>query len=272
MGNRKLIALDLDGTLLNSEKTISKALYDGLHEAINQDNIIAITTGRSVNSANIVTSDFDLTGKNCFILAFQGNLLYDQEKKKTIFTECLDEDDAIYVMKKLLDAGVYAHTYTEDCLHSPRDCKELQDYTVVTKDPIEFFSDVEELRGLSMPKIIAIDYEDHDKLKRFEKEIADYADGRLEHFFSTPDYLEFVKAGSNKGSGVLKLAELLGIDREDVIAVGDERNDISMIEAAGLGVAMANGREEAKAVADYITENDNNHDGVLEVLKKFVLG
>ena len=83
--------------------------------------------------------------------------------------------------------------------------------------------------------------------------------------------MEYIKKGTGKGDGVKKLASILGIDISDIICVGDERNDISMVTVAGVGVAMANARPELKAVADYVTENDNNHDGIAEVIRKFVL-
>ena len=83
--------------------------------------------------------------------------------------------------------------------------------------------------------------------------------------------MEYIKKGTGKGDGVRKLASLLDIDISDVVCVGDERNDISMIEVAGIGVAMANAREELKAVADYVTVNDNNHGGIAEVIDKFIL-
>ena len=69
----------------------------------------------------------------------------------------------------------------------------------------------------------------------------------------------------------MKLGEMLGIKREEIIAIGDNGNDLSMIEACGLGVSMANGRDFLKAKAQYVTQNDNNHDGVAEVIEKFVL-
>ena len=83
--------------------------------------------------------------------------------------------------------------------------------------------------------------------------------------------MEYIKKGTGKGDGVLKLAKLRGISVEDIVTVGDERNDISMIEAAGTGVAVANAREELKAIADYITEKDNNHGAIAEVINKFIL-
>ena len=105
----------------------------------------------------------------------------------------------------------------------------------------------------------------------FRKDIlAKYGD-RLNSFFSCKEYIEIIPKTCGKGLALLRLAEILEIPVEDTIGVGDEANDLTMVEAAGLGVCMANGIPEVKAAADYITERDNNHDGVAEVIEKFVL-
>ena len=94
---------------------------------------------------------------------------------------------------------------------------------------------------------------------------------KLDAFLSAPVYLEIVSHGMNKGIAVHKMAELLGYPIEDTLAIGDEANDIPMIREAGIGAAMCNGLAAAKDAADYVTEADNNHDGVAEVIRKFVL-
>ena len=83
--------------------------------------------------------------------------------------------------------------------------------------------------------------------------------------------LEITKAGANKGTGLLKLAEILGISPEETMAIGDAENDIDMIIAAGVGIAMKNGSDEIKSVADYISDEDNNHDGAAKMIEKIAL-
>ena len=83
--------------------------------------------------------------------------------------------------------------------------------------------------------------------------------------------MEYLPLGASKGSAVRTLCEMLGVDIKNAYAAGDERNDISMIEAAGVGIAMKNAVNEAKAVADYITENDNDHDGIAEIIDRLIL-
>ena len=95
--------------------------------------------------------------------------------------------------------------------------------------------------------------------------------GDMDVSYSSNRYLEFNQKGVNKGSGLRKLAELLGVDMKDTIAIGDNYNDLTMIQAAGLGVGVGNTVEELKPLCDYVTAADYNHGAVAEVLRKFVL-
>ena len=98
-----------------------------------------------------------------------------------------------------------------------------------------------------------------------------YTANKLFDVFSKPEMLEFSHMLSNKGEAVRYMAEFYNQPIENTIAVGDEENDCPMIEAAGVGVAMANASAAAKAVANYVTVRDNNHSGIAEVIKKFIL-
>ena len=90
-------------------------------------------------------------------------------------------------------------------------------------------------------------------------------------FFSCKEYLEYCPLNTSKGTGVEYLTRVLNMPPDCTVAVGDEQNDISMIQTAHVGVAMKNGIDELKKVADYVTENDNNHDAIAEVIEKFIL-
>ena len=115
-------------------------------------------------------------------------------------------------------------------------------------------------------KCIAIELHDADRLERFRMELKDLAGPRLTLLYSNPYYLEIFRAEAGKGSAVNKLCEYLGIPVSSAIAAGDEENDISMIQAAGLGIAMKNGSLRTQAAADVVTTEDNNHDGLADFL------
>ena len=112
---------------------------------------------------------------------------------------------------------------------------------------------------------------EHSGLVDFRTEMRKTTEGKLFDVFSKPEMLEFSHMLSNKGAAVRFMADFYKVPVADTIAVGDEENDCPMIEAAGVGVAMANASQVAKDMADYVTVNDNNHSGITEVIEKFVL-
>ena len=126
------------------------------------------------------------------------------------------------------------------------------------------------LMGLQQLKCLVINYREKTGLLRIQERIRRELDTQVDCFFSCDQYLEVVPKGMNKGQAVERMCRLLGVDIADAVAVGDEANDLSMIRAAGVGVAMANGTGEVKAAADYVTTRDNNHDGVAEVVEVFL--
>ncbi len=117
---------------------------------------------------------------------------------------------------------------------------------------------------------MAVDYHDRTPLYELASQAATW-DLPFEHFFSGQYYYEFCGQGQNKGQCLRLLSEKLGVPIAETVAVGDEENDVFMIREAAVGVAMCNARAEIRAEADHITEQDNNHDGVAEVIYKFIL-
>lgn len=268
---KKLVLFDLDETFLNTDKTICRRNLDDLDRLLCAGHYAAIATGRSVSGGRMMAEKANMLRPGCFMLCFHGSLLYDLAEDRVIFSKGISQDIGMDLMRALCDAGIYAQTYDQKQMFIPREGEELLLYNRVTHEKYQVFSDPAELSEVPMYKIIAIDYHDHEKLARFQKAYAPKEAGVLNSFFSCPEFLEYCGYGLNKGSGLLKLAKYLCVRPENTIAIGDERNDLSMIEAAGIGCAMKNGREEAKQVADYITESDNNHGGVGEVIEKFIL-
>ena len=115
-------------------------------------------------------------------------------------------------------------------------------------------------------KIICIELHDHEKQDRFRRAVLDKYSDMLDSMYSNDYYLELIPRKSGKGNALIWLRDYLGINPENVIAAGDGENDMSMIQAAGVGVAMLNAPDNVKAVADIITETDNNHDGLAPIL------
>ena len=269
--DKKIIYLDLDDTLLTSDKVISPGNAKALEEVLDAGHYVAITTGRPIEGGKIITKNLGLNREGCYMLSFHGSVLYDCYRDEILMSNGMDSEDVIALLKELDAHGIYAQTFNEKVILSMRESEELIRYNAVTNEPYEIIHNYDELHGQILPKVIAIDFENHEKLAAFQREFAPREAGHYNSFFSCMEYLEYCKEGSNKGSGLRYLANYLSVPIENTVAVGDERNDIPMIEAAGVGVAMCNGRIEAKNVADYVTEHDNDHDGVAEAIYKFIL-
>ena len=251
---RKLIFLDLDDTLLSSDKSVTEENRRALGQALSAGHGIAIATGRSLRGGLRVMESLGLNRKGCFLLAFHGSLIYD----------CGDR-------RQLAAETIHAQAFDGHGIVTWHESPELWRYNRIAKEPVRLAEDLSAFREGRYFKVMAIDFSDHGKLERFRRSFAPLEEGRLGSFFSNPWYLEYCKAGCDKGSGLKKLAATLEIPVVDTVAVGDEQNDHPMSRAAGTGAAMANGCEELRRAADYVTVADQNHSGVAEVIDKFVL-
>ncbi len=267
---KKLLFLDLDGTLLNDEKQITEKNREALMGALDRGHRVVICTGRPLSSARIQNDRLGLTRSGCYIIAFNGGMVYDYEKQTPLFRQYIPTDTALEVMALCDRMGVHIQAYDDtfvlvDARNDNATAERYCAAALMEKRIIDLH------KQLHNPcKLLAIDFEDHQKLEKAKDAINAQFAGRVEAVFSTQAYLEIVPAGLNKGSSVVRLCEELNIAICDSIAVGDAENDLSMITAAGIGVCMANGLDSVKAAADYITTRDNNHDGVAEVVEKFL--
>ena len=270
--NKKLLAVDMDGTLFNDDKTISKENLQAITKLLDAGHAFAFNTGRPNHALKEILSVYDeFKRDDVYILGHQGVIGTELNSDVTLFADCINNDDAIEVITEVLNCGFTCVVFDDTHIYTFNDNWFIESYKKLSKEQLVFLSDVNQLKGKNVTKLIAIDYDHPEALQEFKDNHASVYDDRFESFYSHYAFMEYIKKGTGKGDGILKLAKHLDIPVSNIVAVGDERNDISMVEVAGVGVAMANGREELKAVADYVTENDNNHAGIAEVINKFIL-
>ena len=120
-------------------------------------------------------------------------------------------------------------------------------------------------------KVLVVDYQHHEPLVQFQKQIKDWAQGKIDDYFSCDSLLEIIAPGISKGNAILRLCEQLQIPLEQTISAGDADNDISMLQTTPVSVVMKKADAHMHAYATYITEHDNNHDGVAEAIYKFMI-
>ena len=270
--NRKIIFLDLDGTLLNDEKQFTPGNRKAVKQALRAGHQIVITTGRPLFSALAQAEDLGLTGKGCYIIAYNGGEIYDTSKKESLYKKTLPLPYIRHIFDAAREMGLHCQTYSDTEILTEADTDALQFYMETTRTHSRIVPDVIAALEKEPVKMIVIDIHDHEKLVRFRTATENWCHGKMDRVFSSPSYLEHVAPGISKGSAVRILCEHLDISMENTIAAGDAENDISMIQAAAIGAAMANAEPAVKEAADYITKRTNNEDGVSEIIGKFMLG
>jgi Cof subfamily protein (haloacid dehalogenase superfamily) len=262
----KIFFTDLDGTLLTKEKTVSEKTMDALIRFTSAGNHFAINTGRAIDSAKAVQKENNLFFPGTYLIGFNGAEIYDCDAGKDVFRSGIPYDLVSQIFDLAKEHGIHVHTYNDDTIITPAEDEELAYYRRVIKTPYKVTKDICSDLTAEPCKIIGIELHDKAKCDRFKAAVEELGGDRLTLLYSNPYYLEIFNSEAGKGSAVKRLADHLGISIADTIAAGDEENDISMIQAAGLGVGMLNAIDAVKKSADIITETDNDNDGLAPIL------
>ena len=275
MRNIKLIALDLDGTLLNMEKKVPQGNYQALKECEIAGIQIVPATGRGVGG--IPPMIRELPGAN-YAITTNGAVVADLKNNKAIKTCGLSNE----MIQRILNIAKKYHSATDPFIDgraitepasidhmdefglSPEMQKLIRDTREVVPNVMEYVKTT----GAEAEKvnIFMADLEEREVLRKELMAIPE-----LSISSSMYNNLEVNAKGADKGSALLWLADYLGIDREETMSFGDGENDIPMIQAAGIGVAMENALDTVKAAADMITLK-NDEDGVAAAIRKIIFG
>lgn len=268
MNNHKIFFFDLDGSLLTSKKEISPETMEALREFTAAGNHFCINTGRTIESAKSVYEGLGLDFPGSFLCCSNGTEIYSVDEDRFVYRTGVPMELVPRIFDLAEEYGVHVHTYQEDYIISRHDTECMQYYRRVIKTPLIVTDNVMEVVKEPPSKMICIELHDHEKQERFRKALHEMVGQRLTTLYSNPYYLEIFPSEAGKGSAVTRLAQILDIDIRNTYAAGDEQNDISMIEAAGCGIAMSNGTDLVKSHADRITELDNDHDGLAEFIRE----
>lgn len=267
---KHLLLTDLDGTLLTDEKKVSPAVLEALESFVSQGNIYAICTGRDINSARSVYYELGLKLKNSYVIAYNGGQIYDIDNSRTVYRTGIDQKIVCDILNMAKEHNIHIHTYNDDFILSTGYNECMDFYRKVIKTPLIVADDISGFMKEPPCKMICIELHDHEKQERFREAVVEKYGDVLNLMYSNDSYLELIPKESGKGNALIRLADILGIRRELTMAAGDEENDISMIEAAGFGVAMCNASEKVRNTADAVTESDNNHDGLAKMIMRFI--
>ena len=268
---KRLLFLDLDGTLLNDAKQITSGNREALNAALHRGHAVIIATGRPMKSTIEQAKNLGLDQPGCYFIAYNGALIYDWAGNAQVYRRTLSIPAVLQLFAQAKKMGVHIQTYdTWDVLVEPRcDDAAVRRYGSLIGMNFRVIADVRQDLKEEPVKCLAINYEEQTDLLKIQSWIRENMEQEVDCFFSCNQYLEVVPKGMSKGEAVKMLCRMMDVDIEDAVAVGDAANDLSMIEAAGIGVAMANATPDVKKIADYITQRDNNHDGIMEVVARF---
>jgi HAD-superfamily hydrolase, subfamily IIB len=261
----RLIAIDIDDTLLTDDGRITDATREALAEAARRGVTVTLATGRMFASASRIA---ERIGLNVPIITYQGALVKMPFDGKVLYERNVPADAAREILAYARRNNLHLQLYTEDELYAAEDNDKVRAYAELSAVPYRVEPDFDKLIARPQSKMLIID--DPDKLDRIADELRPVYHGRVHITKSKPHFLEFLHPEATKGHALAALARHVGCVMEQTIAVGDSWNDREMIEAAGLGVAMGNAIESLKAVAGFVTKT-NNEDGVKHVIDTFIL-
>ncbi|PSW20731.1 Cof-type HAD-IIB family hydrolase [Photobacterium sanctipauli] len=265
----KLVALDMDGTLLNSQKAISPRTKQAIQAAREQGVHVVLASGRPLEGMEKYLTELGMTSDNDFVLSYNASLIQRVASKTVIRKQIMKGSDAKNIASLANDFVTFVHAFSpERGLITPEDNTYTQHESTINGvettvvDFVELGNDEEIIKTMMVaePSILSAAIE--------QLPAALYEQYTVVQ--SAPFFLEFMNKHSNKGTGVAMLAEHLGISADEVICMGDAGNDHHMIKYAGLGVAMGNATEDTKALANHITDS-NDEDGVAKVIEQFIL-
>lgn len=266
----KLIALDIDGTVLREDKSLSNGVKEAIAKAAAKGVKVVITTGRPIKGISKILNELNLRSEGDYAIGYNGGVIQKTHNEEVTSQILMPENSFDPLYRLSVDLNVHIHLLTSKEVITPN--KDISDFTVLEAfmNGIQLlYKTPEEIQAIkNINKVMLID---HPEI--LETAIAQLPNWLYEKFNvvrSAPHFLEILPKEVSKGTGIKMLADSLGIKQEEVIAVGDADNDLDMIEYAGLGVAMGNAFENVKEIANYITKT-NEEDGVAHVINKFIL-
>lgn len=272
----KMLVSDLDETLLNDDGTVHADNLAAIKTAVAHGFKFVPNTGRSFNSVQALLKTlglYDQAGQ--YVISYNGAAIVENKDNQVLLTRGMDRELAAQIFRAgLVNDQVDVHIYTVDTLFiyniSPTDKQYMAErgvpYELMASDDLAFLANEQ--------PVMKVIFEHPDQAVREQIRdavLAAVGADAVEATFSSSRYVEFNTKGVDKGSASLLLGEKLGIQRDEIIAAGDNNNDLKMLTAIGLGVSVANGIPAVQEAAAVVTERTNNEGAIAEILEKYVL-
>lgn len=273
MMKTKILFSDLDDTLLDVDKNVSAEDLSSIHEMIKAGHRFVIATGRPVYSAKVVAKRLNLYRDGIYLVASNGGMIYDCGREDFVSRVTVDPDLTGRMFDIAVSEGLHIHTYTDTHVVSVRETEEIKIYSQKISMPYRIVDKIPDDLPSPPPKFVVMSIKEGSRriLEDFRDRHLDLTEGKCQNVFSNDFLLEYLPLGVSKGIALRTLCDLLDIPVEASYAAGDEANDIPMLDAAGLGIAVHNATDEAKSHAGYVTRRTNNESAISEIIRKFIL-
>lgn len=261
----KLIALDMDGTLLNSKGQVLESTINSLRKCRDQGIVVTISTGRPIQG---VEDYIELLELEAPIITYNGAMIVDAISKEVTFAQNLNRDDAKHIMTMGLEIDATMTVWSDNKLYSNKNNEAVEQYRQITGVTLNELTSVDALLKQGVTKILWI--QSKDKMPEYFEFLEGKVSDQVNYCTSRPTFLEFFHKKVSKATSLNEVAKGYGILQSEVLAFGDGQNDLEMITYAGLGIVMENGVDDLKKEANYITASNDDH-GIQRALEKFVL-
>ena len=267
--NRKILVLDIDGTLVNSKKEITPETLKYLLKIQEEGHIVALASGRPYPGMKAYANQLKLNEYGGYVLSFNGGKVINCKTGKTVFQKAIPNSYLKTIYDYAIAHGLGMVTYRDDEVLTGTEIDEYMEYearlnSMVIHRVDNFLEEVD----FDMTKCLLTAVPE--KAEIFEKELAQLLSPDLNVFRSEPYFIEITTKGVDKAESVDKLVGILGMEQKDTICCGDGFNDLTMVQYGGVGVAMDNAQQIVKDNADYITASCDD-DGIVQVIEKFIL-
>jgi Cof subfamily protein (haloacid dehalogenase superfamily) len=261
----RLLAIDLDGTLLSPQKLITRRTYSALTQAVAAGMKLVIATGQTLNVLRAVCADLPL---NVPQIIYNGAIIADIATNTIIREQLVPQEYILSTLALLQETNLYRGYHTHKHVYVDHNTPGAQKWY---RPPVSSVIEVADVASIyPQPCIKLVGIGDEDTLRAKRRKLESALTDQLYVTQASRDLLEFLHPAVSKGNALKFLAQRLAVAPEEIVAFGDNHNDIGMLTFAGLGIAMGNAHDEVKAAANYVTSR-NSEDGVAVALEKMVL-
>lgn len=265
----KLVAVDLDGSLLTSKNNLTDFTKNTLIKASKIGHKVVIITGRDYYAANYIGDLLKFKKYGGLISSSNGSNVYSPKENKTIINHTIDYILAREIISYGKNLGFDLIIYHDGkILAEKKDTYSLEFLANKNKMSVEIISDLEKYLNFPVNKILFTGRPD--TIEKNKEKLAKQFENVMNPIHAMPQFLDLMPKGINKGKSILEIADYYKIDHKDTYAFGDEVNDIEMIKMAGVGVAMGNASDYVKKHSDFITKS-NDDDGIAHFVNEYII-